>query len=177
MIPNPWVILGAVGFLLLSVTGAWFLGDSHGTFVERAAQTAANLEQAKRDLADHKKNDQIADKAGKDFEDAKPQIRERIIERTNTVQVPPDADPHMPVWFVRLWDRLATGDAASDAYPGQSPSAASDVRLSEVREKLTAWVEKYELAGRQIDGARELKPVLPKVEEPPQSLIDRINPF
>lgn len=177
MIPNPWIILGAVLFLLAAVSGAYWLGDNHGTFVERAAQTAANLAQAKKDLADHQKNDQIADKAGREFEDAKPQIIKEVHDRVQTIRIPPDADPFLPVWFVRMFDRLASEDPTADPYPGQSDSAPSGVRLSGTRPVLTKWVEKYETCRRQVDGTYELKPVLPAPPVQEEGFFGRNNPF
>lgn len=172
---NPYAILGVVGFFLVSVGGAWWLGDNHGTFVERAAQTQANLDQARRDLADHKKNDLIADKAGKDFEDAKPKIVTQVQFRDRNIVIPPDADPFVPVWFVRMFNDIASVEPPADAYPGQSDSAPSRTRLSGTRAVLKAWAIKYETCRAQVDGTRELNAVLPIPPAEKQSLLERMG--
>jgi hypothetical protein len=177
MLPNPYVILGAVLFLLASVGGAFWLGDNHGTFVERAAQTQANLDQALKDLNDHKKNDLIAAKAGQGFENEKPQIITRVQYRDRDIIIPPDADPFVPVWFVRMFNDIASVEPPSDAYPGQPDSAPSRTRLSGTRAVLKAWAIKYETCRAQIDGIRELKPVLPTPADEKPSLFHQINPF
>lgn len=50
MIPNPWVILGAVAFLLLSVSGAYFAGRWEGISDTEAAYTKQDLKAAEETI-------------------------------------------------------------------------------------------------------------------------------
>jgi len=180
MIPVPMIAFPiALLVLLLTGGGAFWLGDSHGTFVERAAQEHANLVQAQKDLADHKKNDEIADKAGKGFENEKPKIVTRVEyrDRTRDIVIPPDADPFVPVWFVRMFNDIASVEPPADAYPGQPDGAPSRTRLSGTRAVLKAWAIKYETCRAQVDAIRELNPVLPSPPEKRPAFLERINPF
>jgi hypothetical protein len=177
VIPNPWVILGGVGAWLASLVLCGWLMYARGHDDMRNAQTEANFAQAQKDLNDHKKNDAIADKAGKGFEDAKPKIITQVQYRDRNTNIPSDADPFVPVWFVRMFNDIASVEPPADAYPGQPDSAPSRTRLSGTRAVLKAWAIKYETCRAQIDGIRELKPVLPTPAEDQKSVFDHINPF
>lgn len=172
---NPWAILGTAAAWLASLVLCGWLMYARGHDDMRNAYTVQQLDTANQRLADAGKNNKIADDAGKKFEDEKPKIVTQIQWRTREIVIPPDADPLMPVWFVRMWDRVASGSSAADPYPGLDAGAASDVRLSEVRTVLERWAGKYETAQLQIDSIRKLKPVLPPpTEEPTPSLFERI---
>lgn len=172
---NPYVIIGALCAWLLSTAATGWLFYHRGHDDMRNAYTEQQLNMANANLKVAGKNNKLADDAGKKFEDAKPQIVQRIVERTREIRIPPDADPLMPIWFVRMWDRVASGSSAADPYPGLDAGAASDVRLSEVRTVLERWAGKYETCQLQIDSIRQLKPVLPPpIEEPKPSLFERI---
>lgn len=176
--PNPWVILGAVLFWLVTVGGVGYLTYERGKDDQISYQAKADLKQARQDLADHKKNDAIANTAGKKFEDAKPKIINQVQYRDRNIVIPADSDPFVPVWFVRMFDDIASVEPPADAYPGQPDSAPSRTRLSGTRVVLKAWAVKYETCRGQIDAIRELNPVLPippSADQP--SLLERLNPF
>lgn len=173
--PNPYVIIGAIVGWLASIALTGWLMYTRGHDDMRNAYTEQQLVAANANLKAAAKNNKLADDAGKKFEDAKPQIVQRIVERTREIRIPSDADPLMPVWFVRMWDRVASGSSAADPYPGLDAGAASDVRLSEVRTVLERWAGKYETCQLQIDSIRQLRPVLPPPkEESTPSLFERI---
>lgn len=178
MIPNPWVILGAGVAWLASLALCGWLFYARGHDDMRNAYTEARAAQLEKDLSDHKKNDLIADKAGKKFEDAKPKIITQVQYRDRNINIPPDSDPFVPVWFVRMFNDIASVEPPSDSYPGQPDSAPSRTRLSGTRAVLKAWAIKYETCRAQIDGIRELNAVLPSPAPPEKpSFLDRINPF
>lgn len=173
VIAFPIALLGA-----LAVTGgASFWAYEHGQAVAEARQTKADFAQYRQDQ--EVLIPKLLEKAGKasqDFEAAKPKIITQVQWRTRDVQIPADADPFVPVWFVRMFDRLASEDPAADTYPGEPAGAPSRTRLSGTKPVLEAWVGKYETCRKQIDSIRELNPMLPQpIEE--KSLFDRLNPF
>lgn len=172
---NPYVILGTAGTWLASLALCFWLAYARGHDDMRNAQTEANFAQAKTDLANHKKNDQIADKAGKGFENAKPQIVTQVQYRDRNIIIPPDADPFVPVWYVRMFNDIASVEPPADAYPGQPDSAPSRTRLSGTRAVLKAWAIKYETCRKQVDSIRELNAVLPTpIEQSKPTLFDRM---
>jgi hypothetical protein len=178
VIPVPLIAfpIALLATLLLS-GGTAFWGYEHGIAIQEARDAKADLAQAQQDLKDHKKNDAIADKAGKDFEDAKPKIRTKVEYRDREIHIPPDADPFVPVWFVRMFNDIASVEPPADAYPGQSDSAPSRTRLSGTRAVLKAWAIKYETCRKQVDSIRELNAVLPTPPSDKPDLFTRLNPF
>lgn len=174
---NPYVMLGAAGAWLLSIAVTGWLMYARGHDDMRNAQTEANFAQAQRDLADHKENDKIADTAGKKFEDAKPQIVTQVQYRDRNIIIPPDADPFVPVWFVRMFNDIASVEPPPDPYPGQSDSSPSRTRLSGTRAVLKAWAIKYETCRKQVDSIRELKAVLPTPPQEESGFFEKLNPF
>lgn len=178
MIPVPLIAfpIGLLAALLLSGgTGYW--GYNHGMAIQEARQTKAELKAAEEDLADYKKGNEKAAEAGKKFEDAKPIIVHDVHDRIREVHIPPDADPLLPVWFVRMFDRLASGDPAADSYPAQPDGAPSRVRLSRTRPVLEAWVVKYETCVKQVDDTHDLNPVLPQPTPKEENFLGKLIPF
>ncbi len=178
MFPVPLIAfpIALLAALLLS-GGTAFWGYEHGIAIQEARDAKADLDQARKDLDDHKKNDAIADKAGKGFEDAKPKIVTQVQYRDRDIVIPPDSDPFVPVWFVRMFNDIASVEPPSDAYPGQPDSAPSRTRLSGTRVVLKSWAIKYETCRKQVDSIRELNAVLPTPPAKQPSFLDRINPF
>ena len=166
VIAFPVALIGVLFF----AGGTTFWGYTHGVSVQEARQTKAELVQARKDFVDWKKNEDKANAASTKFEEQKPQIIREVHERTRTITIPPDADPLVPVWFVRMFDRLASKDPSADAYPGEPDGSASRIRLSGTKPVLENWVEKYETCRAQVDAIRELKPVLPQPVEESKSL-------
>lgn len=177
IVPVPVIAFPIALASMLAVTGGvstWTY--YHGKFVAGAEQTEANLVQARKDFKVTLDLAKRANDAGQKFEEQKPLITERILERTKTIVIPADADPFVPVWFVRMFNDLASIESPDDPYPGQSDGAPSRTRLSGTRPVLTAWVAKYETCRSQIDAIRELNPVLPLPKAEP-GLFDKLNPF
>jgi hypothetical protein len=143
----------------------------------KAAYTEQQLTAANKALVDAGKNNQIANKAGQDHETQVQIIREKGRDIIHTVVVPPDADPLLPIWFVRLWDRFASRSLTADAYPGKSDSDPSDVRLSEARTMLGKWADEYYACRQQVIDTGKLNPVLPPPQAEKKGLFDRLNPF
>jgi hypothetical protein len=182
MIPNPWIILGFVGFLLLSVGGASWLAYDRGRDDMRNAQTETALASTKQALTNSQKRQGDGATAAKEHDDHEQAILDAFRHiRTGpaAVVIRPDTDPFVPVWFVRMHDRAASGYPSGDPYPGKSDADASDIRLSQA---LAMLVTNYE--GCQVNRSRlldviHLEPVLPALppatEKP--SLLERINPF
>lgn len=176
MIPIPLIAFPiALLVALLMSGGAGFYGYEHGQAIQEARDTKAALTEARQDLADHKANDKIADDAGKKFEDVKPQIVTQVQYRDHDIVIPPDSDPFVPVWFVRMFDDIASVQPPADPYPGQPDGSPSGVRLSETRPVLKGWATKYETCRKAIDGIRELNPVLPTPPHEEKSLIDKLG--
>lgn len=174
---NPWVILGIVGLFLLSNASTGTLLYIRGKDDQIAYQNTIELKKANKALADGEKNNRIAHEAGVTHEREVQIIREKGRDIIRTVQVPPDADPFMPVWFVRLWDRFASRSLTADAYPGKSDSDPSDVRLSEARTMLGKWADDYYTCRQQVIDTGKLNPVLPPPPEKKVSLFEKLNPF
>lgn len=178
MIPVPLIAfpLTLLGFLLVTA-GTTFWGYEHGVAIQEARDEKAQNVQLRKDLEDHKINDAKANEAGKKFENEKPQIVTQVQyrDRTRDVFIPPDADPFVPIWFVRMFNDLARVEPPDDPYPGQSPDAPSRTRLSGTRPVLRAWVIKYETCRKQIDDIRELKPILPPPPQQEKTLLDKLG--
>lgn len=174
---NPWVILSLVGFFLLSTVGAGALAYMRGRDDMKAVYTTQELSKANKALVDAQKNNETANAAGAQHETQVQIIRERGRDIIRTVTIPPDADPRMPVWFVRLWDRFASRTVAGDPYPGKSDGDPSDVRLSEARTVLGQWADEYYACRQQVIDTSKLKPVLPRPVEEPRTFLHRLSPF
>jgi len=162
-------------FILYSGIGGYMVYN-RGKDDQANYQLKVDFAQAQKDLEDGQKNNDRANTAGQNFENQKPQIVERVRERTREIIIPPDADPFVPVWFVRMQHRLSRDEPLVDPYPGESDAALSRTRLSGTREMLTGWAQKYDTCRAAVDGIRELKPVLPP-PPPEPSFFDKLNPF
>jgi hypothetical protein len=177
MIPIPLIAFPiALLVTLLLSGGTAFWGYEHGLAIQEARQTKAELVQERQERKDDATNIAKAQQVGGHFEEQKPQIIHEVQTRTQTITIPPDADPFVPVWFVRMFDRLASADSGADTYPGQSAGDPSRTRLSGVKPVLEGWVTKYETCRKQIVAIGELKPVLPKPPEE-DGVLDKLNPF
>lgn len=131
MLPNPWVILGALIFLLVSVGGTGVLAYERGRDDMKASYTAQQLNQANVNIAEMKKRDADSAKAGASQDVQVQTVHDTTREIVRTVTIPADADPFLPVGFVRLFDRSASRSSGADSYPGKSDGDASNVRVSE----------------------------------------------
>lgn len=165
-----------LAFIAYSGIGGWML-YTRGKDDQKNWQTQQDLLQAQRDLKEAQDLTKKANQAGKDFEDAKPQIATQVRWRTNTIVVPPDADPLLPIWFVRMFDRLASEDPSADPYPGEPAGGSSRTRLSGARPVLESWVTKYETCRTAIKQIRELEPVLPLPPQDERGFLNKLNPF
>lgn len=166
MIPIPiWAIPAALAATLMLSGATGFMGYQHGVSVQEAKQTKEELKQSRKDFDDFQKNANKADAASGKFEAAKPVIVHDVKTRTEYVNIPPDADPLMPVWFERMLDRLSSGDARFDASPGEPDGGPGAFRLSASKPLLEGWVTKYETCRAELGAIRELKPVLPPPEK------------
>ena len=175
MIPIPaWAIPTALLAAILLALGTGYAGLEHGIAIQEARQTKAELVQERAERKEDAANIQKAQDAGKGFEDAKPQIIREVQTRTQTITIPADADPFVPVWFVRMFDRLASSDSGADTYPGEPAGNPSRTRLSGTKPVLEAWVSKYETCRKQIASIAELKPVLPTPPEEDKSFLGKI---
>ncbi len=175
-VPLP-VVLGVVIGGLLGTAGLSYVSYNHGKFVEHSEQVGRENAILAKLVQDEKINAQKAFEAGKKFEDDKQETPGQVLWRTREIHIPPDADPFMPVWFVRMFDRLASESNVADPYPGLADGAPSDVRLSEVKSVLERWVVKYENADKQIGAIRQLNPVLPTPEDKKKTVFQELNPF
>lgn len=177
MLPNPYVILGTAGAWLLSLALCGWLMYARGHDDMRNAYTEQQLTQANRNLANAGKNNGIAHAADTNHQQEVQIIHDKGRDIYHSVIVPPDADPLLPVWFVRLFDRFASRSITGDPYPGQSDSAASDVRLSEARTMLGRWADDYYTCRQQVIDTGKLNPVLPAPPEDKRNIFDKLNPF
>lgn len=182
MILNPWVILGSLVVVLGLVTGAWFLGDNHGTFVERAAQTAQQLSNANKTIGDIKAENKLSAKAGEEHDVHSTQVTVDTSAigralRDALAKIPPSADPLVPIWFVRMFDRAASRYVGADPLPGQSDGDTSTVRLSVVGSVLTTDFGRAETCRVQLTDliayAKDANAKREKIE--PKSLLDRLG--
>lgn len=177
MFPNPYVILSGAAAWLASLVLCGWLMYARGHDDMRNAYTEQQLTQANTNLRNSQKNQDRADQAGFEHEQKVQVVHDTTREIVRTVSVPADADPYVPVWFVRLWDRLAGRSLDGDAYPGKSESAASDVRLSEVKPVLAKWADDFYACRQQVADIVALKPVLPAPKAESKTVFDRLNPF
>lgn len=143
----------------------------------KAAYTEQELNQANAALVLAQKTNQAAKVAGDKHEEQKVVIREKTREIYRSVTIPPDADPVLPVWFVRLLNRASSRNTADDPYPGQPDSDPSTVRLSEAGRMLSdGWADKYYVCRKQVEDIAKLNPVLPP-PPPDPSFFDKLSPF
>lgn len=177
MLPNPYVMLWVAGAWLASIVLCGWLMYNRGHDDMRNAYTEQQLTQANQNLATSQKTQEAADKAGAEHEQHVQIVRERTREIVRTVTIPPDADPLVPVWFVRLLDRYAGRSLDADPYPGKPEGDPSDVRLSEVRSLLAKWADDYYACRQQVIDIVAIKPVMPSPPEPERGLLERLNPF
>lgn len=162
---NPYVIGGSIIAFVLYTGGVGYLSYSRGKDDQANYQLKVDLAQARKDLKAGQKNTNIANTAGANFEAQKPIILTQVRERVEWKDIPPDADPFLPVWFVRMQHNLASNEPQRDPYPGEPDGALSTTRLSRAREVLTSWAVQYETCRKAVDSIRELKPVLPAPPE------------
>lgn len=177
---NPWVIIGMIVFFLVSIGGTGYLAYERGNDDAIAAVTTQQLAKANQALKDVAANTAIAHKADETHTAGVQVVHDTTHEILRTVTLPPDADPYLPVGFVRLFDRAASRDPTADPYPGKSDGEPSDVRVSQAQTLLvTDWADKYYTCKRQVDDTRDLNPVLPQPVPVPatKTLLDRLNPF
>lgn len=174
---NPWVLLAFVGVLFASNAATGTLLYMRGRDDTVAAYTKQELREANAKLSAKAVNDKKADDAGVKHEKDKEDIH--VVTRTirESVVVPPDRDPFVPVWFVRLLDRAAVRSATADPAPSQSAGDPSDVRLSEVGDVLTSQADDYYQCRKQVENIVSLEPVLPAPPEQKEGFFGRINPF
>lgn len=175
---DPRVLLGLlVSSLLLVGVTFWFAYERGGDDV-KAAFTAQALVQANKALADSQKAAARAAQAAQDHDNREAQVIHDTRTILKTVTIPPDTDPFVPVWFVRLHDRAASRWAGGDPYPGKSDGDPSDVRLSQAVAMLATNYEGCEVNRSRLLDIEALHPVMPRQPAPvPQSMLDRLNPF
>lgn len=139
MIPVPLIAfpIALLAALLLG-GGAGFWGYEHGIAIQEARQTKTELAQANANIADMKRKDEAAAKAGESHDANVRVVRDTTREIVRTVTIPAAADPYLPVGFVRLFDRAASRQLGADPYPGKSDGDASDVRVSEAANLLAS---------------------------------------
>ncbi len=181
---NPWVMLGAAGAWLASLVVCGWLMYARGHDDMRNAQTETALASTKTALKNSQARQGDGQAAAKEHDDHEQAILnafQHIRTGPAAVVIRPDTDPFVPVWFVRMHDRAASGYPGGDPYPGKSDADASTIRLSQA---LAMLVTNYE--GCQVNRSRlldviHLEPVLPALPPPTvevkPSFLDRINPF
>lgn len=184
MMFNPYVILGTAGAWLASIILCGWLMYARGHDDMRNAQTETALASTKQALSNSQKRQGDGATAAKEHDDHEQAILDafrHIRTGPSAVVIRPDTDPFVPVWFVRMHDRAASGYPGGDPYPGKSDADPSEIRLSQA---LAMLVTNYE--GCQVNRSRlldviHLEPVLPALppptEAPKRAFLDRINPF
>lgn len=150
MLPNPWVILGALVFFLVSIGGASFFAYERGRDDDKAAYTAQQLNNANANIADMKRRDAESAKAGESHDAQIQTVHDTTREIIRTVTIPAGADPFLPVGFVRLFDRSASRSIGADSYPGKSDGSASNVRVSQAATLLVSNFDKCEQNRAQL---------------------------
>lgn len=177
ILPNPYVILGVVAFYIASVLGVGGLMYMRGRDDMKAAYTAQQLAQANTTIEGMKHKQAVSDTAGEVHDQHTNTVRETTREIVKTVTIPADADPFLPVGFVRLFDRAASRNIGADPYPGKSDGDPSDVRVSEAGSLL---------AGTDFARCEENRVQLSdliaylKADRAPEKMpgwLDNINPF
>jgi hypothetical protein len=134
LIAFPIALLAAL--LLGGGTGFW--GYEHGIAIQEARQTKTELAQANANIADMKRKDEAAAKAGESHDANVRVVRDTTREIVRTVTIPPVADVYLPVGFVRMFDRAASRSIGADPYPGKSDGDPSDVKVSEAQSLLAS---------------------------------------
>lgn len=183
MIPVPVIALPISLLVALAMcAGAWFMGDNHGTFVERAAQTQQALANANATIKAKDAEIKSGDKSAEDHDRNNTQVNVDTSAIGRALQnalakLPPSADPFMPVWWVRNHDRSASRYVGADLYPGKPDDAASDVRMSEAAALLKTDYAICETNRTQladlIARIKEANAAREKIE--PKSLLDRLG--
>lgn len=178
---NPWVILGLLATLLLSNAATGTLLYMRGRDDMIAAYTKQELGKANATIRDMKAKDAKAAKAGEDHDRHQGAARKATRQIADSVDIPPVADPYLPVGFVRMFDRAASRNIGADPYPGKSDGDPSDVRVSEAASLLNYNFGEVCEANRvqltdlidylKADRAPEKKPSWL------QSALDAVDPF
>lgn len=178
---SPTAILGTAGAWLASVllaagvSGWLFYQRGHDDMRNAVTEQALAATTAELKKTEAKVNRAAA--AGADHDKRETQVIHDTRTILKTVTIPPDSDPYVPVWFVRLHDRSASRWAGGDPYPGKSDGDPSDVRLSQAVAMLAANYESCEVNRGRLTDIIDLKPVMPaQPEAPPRDFLDRINP-
>lgn len=176
---DPRVLLGLVVAFLISNSVTGGLLYFRGRDDMKAFYTTQELANANKALARTKGTQDRATQAAQDHNNHETQVIHDTRTILKTVTIPPDSDPFVPVWFVRLHDRSASRWAGGDPYPGKSDGEPSDVRLSQAIAMLAANYEGCEVNRSRITDIIAIKPVMPAVPTvaPERGLLDRINPF
>jgi len=176
MLPNPYVILGAVAFFLVSISGTYFLAYTSGKDDMQAHYTAQELARANAALKISQEQANRAADAGVQHDAQAQVVRNTTREIIRTVTIPPDADPYLPVGFVRLFDRSASRSISGDPYPGKSDGDPSDVRVSEAATLLArGWADEFYRCRKQVEDTAALKPVLPSPPPPERGFFERLG--
>jgi hypothetical protein len=177
VIPVPLIAfpIALLATLLLSGGGA-FWGYEHGIAIQEARQTKTELAQANANIADMKRKDEAAAKAGEAHDAQIRTVHDTTREIVRTVTIPAASDPYLPVGFVRMFDRAASRQLGADPYPGKSDGDASDVRVSEAAHLLTDNFGDCEANRVQLsDLIAYLKSDRAPAAKP--SWLDNLNPF
>lgn len=177
MIPVPLIAFPiALLAMLLVGGGTGFWGYEHGVAIQEARQTKSELAQANANIADMKRKETEAAKAGEQHDAQIKTVHDTTREIVRTVTIPAAADPYLPVGFVRMFDRAASRQLGADPYPGKSDGDASDVRVSEAANLLAADFGECEANRVQLaDLIDYLK--ADRAPEKRPDFLDRINPF
>lgn len=175
---NPYVILGTAGAWLASIILCGWLMYARGHDDMRNAVTEQQLTQANSNITGMKANDAKAAKAGEDHDVKTQTVHDTTREIVRTVTIPADADPYLPVGFVRLFDRSASRSIGADPYPGKSDGDASDVRVSEAASLLVGDFDKCETNRVQLaDLIAYVRSEQTPTPAPKPSWLDSLNPF
>lgn len=172
---NPYVILGGVVGWIASVALAGWLMYARGHDDMRNAFTEQQLAQANTNLKNTQVNQNKAATVGVEHEAKVQVVHDTTRTIIQSVNLPPESDPFLPVGFVRVLDRSASRAINGDPYPGKSDGDPSDARVSEAQALLAKWADDFYVCRQQVADTIRLKPVLPSPPVEGKGLLERLG--
>lgn len=175
MLPNPYVILAGVIGWIASIALAGWLMYARGHDDMRNAFTEQQLVAANQNLKNSQANQNKAATVGVEHEAKVQVVHDTTRTIIQSVNLPPESDPYLPVGFVRVFDRSASRAINGDPYAGKSDGDPSDVRVSEAQTMLAKWADQYYVCREQVISVVGLKPVLPAPPVEGKGLLERLG--
>lgn len=158
MIPNPYVLLAALGIWIASVTGAFFYGEHIRANADAVAMDKAVIEAQQEAAARQKAQDDISTAAA--VKEAQAQqlvehVYETVEQKVPVYVTKTDRSCKLSNGYLRLWNAGVAGQAAAlSSATGQSDATASSVTAVDA---LNNAIANFELANQNAEQLQSLQ--------------------